>query len=84
VRSLEDNEALGIIAWRGNRERTSTLEAPIRMGAINDGMRNICELLLNVVSDCRLKVLESLDQHGKRYGWNVYVSFHVIDDSSGG
>jgi hypothetical protein len=54
------------------------------MGAINDGMRNICELLLNVVSDCRLKVLESLDQHGKRYGWNVYVSFHVIDDSSGG
>ena len=32
------------MARRENRERTSTLEASIRMGARNDGMRNICEL----------------------------------------
>jgi len=32
---------------------TSTLEASIRMGARNGGMRNICELLLNVVGRSR-------------------------------
>ncbi len=54
------------------------------MGAINDGMHNICELLINVVNDNRLKVLISLGQNGKRYGWGAFVSFHVIYDSSGG
>jgi hypothetical protein len=42
-------EALGLLARRDNRDMTSTLEASIRMGAMNGGMRNICELLLNVV-----------------------------------
>ena len=55
-------------AWRGIRERNSTLEASIRMGAMNDGMRNICELLLNVVMLNRPKVLTGLGQNGKRYG----------------
>ena len=32
------------------------------MGARNDGMRNICELLINVVNDDRPKVLTGLDQ----------------------
>jgi hypothetical protein len=54
------------------------------MGAINDGMRNICELLINVVILNRLNVLTSLGQNGKRYGWNIRVSFHVIYDSFGG
>jgi hypothetical protein len=51
------------------------------MGAINDGMRNICELLINVVKPNRLNVLLSLSQNGKRYGWDAPVSSHVIDDS---
>ena len=54
------------------------------MGAINDGMRNICELLINVVIGNRLNVLTSLSQNGKRYGWGACVSSHVIYDSSGG
>ena len=32
------------------------------MGARNDGMRNICELLINAVNDDRPKVLTGLDQ----------------------
>jgi hypothetical protein len=32
------------------------------MGARNDGMRNICELLLNVVNVNRPKMLTGLDQ----------------------
>jgi hypothetical protein len=55
-------------AWRGIRERNSTLEALIRMGARNGGMRNICELLLNVVMLNRPKMLIGLGQKGKRYG----------------
>jgi len=47
---------------------TSTLEASIRMGARNGGMRNICELLLNVVMFNRPKMLAGLGQNGKRYG----------------
>ena len=49
---------------RGNRERISTPAASNRMGARNDGMCNICELLINVVTVHRLKVLTSLDQNG--------------------
>ena len=48
------------------------------MGAINDGMRNTCELLINVVKLNRLKVLISLGQNGKGYGWGALVSSHVI------
>ena len=51
------------------------------MGAINDGMRNICELLINAVKLNRLNVLISLGQNGKRYGWDALVSSHVIYDS---
>lgn len=49
-------------AWRGIRERNSTLEASIWMGARNGGMRNICELLLNVVMLNRPKMLTGLGQ----------------------
>ena len=55
-------------AWRGIREKNSTLEASIRMGARNGGMRNIFELLLNVVMLNRPKMLIGLGQKGKRYG----------------
>jgi hypothetical protein len=55
-------------ARRENRERTSTLGASTWMGAMNDGMRNKCELLINVVILSRPKVLTGLDQNGKRYG----------------
>ena len=54
------------------------------MGARNDGMRNIYELLINVVIFVRPKMLTGLDQNGKRYGWSVRLSLHVIDDPSGG
>ncbi len=54
------------------------------MGARNDGMRNICELLVNIVIIDRLKVLISLDQNGKGYGWSDCVSLYVIYDSPGG
>ncbi|MCP3874656.1 MAG: hypothetical protein GY699_16060 [Desulfobacteraceae bacterium] len=63
---------------------TSTLEASIRMGAMNDGMRNICELLKNIVMLNRPKMPTGLGQTGKRYGWSVPLSLHVIDYSSGG
>jgi len=54
------------------------------MGARNDGMRNICELLINVVIFDRPKMLAGLGQNGKRYGWGVPLSLHVIKDPSGG
>ena len=60
------------------------LEASTWKGAMNDGMRNICELLINVVMLNRPKMLTGLDQNGKRYGWSVPLSLHVIDDPSGG
>ena len=65
VRSSIDNETLGFPAWRENREMTSTLEASIRMGARNGGMRNICELLLNVVMFDRPKMLLGLGQKAR-------------------
>jgi hypothetical protein len=54
------------------------------MGARNDGMRNICELLINVVIFDRPKMLTGLGQNGKRYGWSDPVSLYVVYDSSGG
>ena len=54
------------------------------MGVRNDGMRNICELLINVVIFDRPKMLSGLGQNGKRYGWSDPVSLYVIYDSSGG
>jgi hypothetical protein len=68
---------------RESREMTSTLGASTRMGVRNDGMRNIYELLINVVMFDRPKMLTGLDQNGKRYGWSVPLSLHVIDDPSG-
>ncbi len=59
------------MAGRDNRKRTSTLGASTRMGAMNDGMRNICELLINVVMFDRPKMLTGLGQKGKRYGWSI-------------
>ena len=53
------------MAGRENRERTSTLEASTRMGARNDGMRNICELLINVVIFDRPKMLTGLGQKAR-------------------
>lgn len=50
------------------------------MGAMNDGMRNICELLINVVMLNRPKMLTGLDQNGKRYGWGVPLSLHVCPE----
>jgi hypothetical protein len=47
---------------RGCREANSTLAASSRMGARNDGMRNICELPINVVMFDRPKMLAGLDQ----------------------
>jgi len=40
----------------------------IWMGARNDGMCNICELLINVVTVNRPKMLIGLNQNGKGYG----------------
>jgi hypothetical protein len=60
-------------AWRGIRERNSTLEASIRMGARNGGMRNICELLLNVVMSNRPKMLTGLGQKARGMD-RVFVS----------
>jgi len=47
---------------RGNRERISTPAASNRMGARNDGMCNICELLINAVRLNRPKMLTGLNQ----------------------
>ena len=47
---------------RENRERIPTLEASIRMGAINDGMCNIYKLPINVVRVYRPKMLTGLNQ----------------------
>jgi hypothetical protein len=47
---------------RGTRKGISILVAPNRMGAKNDGMCNICELLINVVKVNRPKVLTGLNQ----------------------
>ncbi len=51
---------------------------------MNDGMRNICELLINVVILDRPKMLAGLGQNGKKSGWSVPLSLHVIDNPSGG
>ena len=52
-------------AWRGIREKNSTLEASIQMGARNGGMRNICELLLIAVRVNRPKMLTGLGQKAR-------------------
>lgn len=44
----------------------------VRMGARNDGMCNIFELLINVVTVNRPKMLTGLNQNGKGYG-EVFV-----------
>ncbi|SLM28790.1 conserved hypothetical protein [Desulfamplus magnetovallimortis] len=44
------------------------------MEAKNDGMRNTCESLINVVSDERLKMLLSLNQ--KVRGMVMMLRFH--------
>jgi hypothetical protein len=49
---------------------------------MNDGMCNICELLINVVIFVRPKMLTGLGQNGKRYGWIVPLLLHVINDPS--
>lgn len=56
------------ITGKENRERISTPEASIRMGAINDGMCNICKLPINVVRVYRPKMLTGLNQKGKGFG----------------
>ena len=61
-------------AWRGIREKNSTLEASIRMGARNGGMRNIFELLLNVVMLNRPKMLTGLGQTAR--GMVEVFAFH--------
>ncbi len=50
------------MAGRMSRKANSTLAALSRMGARNDGMRNIGELLINVVNVDRPKMLTGLDQ----------------------
>ncbi len=50
------------------REGSSALAASSRMGAGKDDMDNICELLINVVSDDKPKTLTGLNQKGKGYG----------------
>ena len=47
---------------RKTQEGKSILIAPIRMGARNDDMGNICELLINIVKIDKPKVLIGLDQ----------------------
>jgi hypothetical protein len=51
-----------LIAERMTREGNSILIASIRMGARNDDMGNICELLINIVMWSKPKVLTGLDQ----------------------
>ncbi len=62
VRSSGDNVALSRKARRMNREGNSTLAASGRTGARENGMRNICELLINVVNDDVPKMLTGTDQ----------------------
>jgi len=53
---------------RETRKTTSTRAASSRRGAKNDGMCNICELLINAVRVNRPKMLTGLNQNGKGYG----------------
>ncbi|WP_207692194.1 hypothetical protein [Desulfonema limicola] len=53
-------------------------------GARNDDMDNTCELLINVVSDRKPKMLTGLNQKGKGCGWSVRDSLHAIYYSPGG
>ena len=45
--------------WQGNRERTLRLPAPGGQGPGSRGMANICEPLINVVTEDKPKVLFS-------------------------
>ncbi|QTA81476.1 Uncharacterized protein dnl_38130 [Desulfonema limicola] len=53
-------------------------------GARNDDMDNTCELLINVVSASKPKMLTGLNQKGKGCGWNAHNSLHAIYYSPGG
>ena len=53
------------------------------MGAMNDGVRNTCESLINVVTVNRPKVLKGLNQNGKGYGPGVRTSPGAVFDSPG-
>ncbi|WP_207688978.1 hypothetical protein [Desulfonema limicola] len=53
-------------------------------GARNDDMDNTCELLINVVSASKPKMLTGLSQKGKGCGWSVHNSLHAIYYSPGG
>ncbi|QTA79969.1 Uncharacterized protein dnl_55430 [Desulfonema limicola] len=53
-------------------------------GARNDDMDNTCELLINVVSASKPKMLTGLNQKGKGFGQSVRVSLCAIYDSPGG
>ncbi len=66
-----------------SREANSTLVASSRMGARNDGMRNICELLINVVIARQAKDADRPGPKGKGYGWGSSVLSHTIYDSPG-
>jgi hypothetical protein len=62
------------MARRENRERISTLGASTWMGDRNDGMRNTCELLINVVIWSRPKMLTGLGQTAR--GMVEVLVFH--------
>ncbi len=53
------------------------------MGARNDGMRNVCELLINVVIVDRPKMLTGLDQKVRGMAWDSLVLSYTNYDSSG-
>jgi hypothetical protein len=54
------------------------------MGAKKEGMRNICEPLINAVSVNRPKMLSGLNQNGKGYGLGARMSPNAIYYSPGG
>ena len=54
------------------------------MGAKNDGMRNICESLVNVVKVYRPKVLSGLNQTVRGMVLSVRMSLNAVYYSPGG
>lgn len=62
------------------RERNSTLVVSNRMGARNDGMSNISELLVNAVMRNKPKILIRLDQ--KVRGMDRVFRFHSTQSST--
>jgi hypothetical protein len=63
-----------LTAERVTREGNSILIAPIRMGAMNDDMGNIRELLRNVVMWSKPKVLTGLNQKVRGMDSWLYIS----------